>query len=294
MLVGTSILTNNSRERAEALFGDLDSASTTTWQVHTPTPTVTPESKTVRQHLQILLLQSGTKMSLPVLLALSLLCGIAGAYLASFFLAAYFLPLIALLAALIPYSYLSRLADKRADEFLSDYPVILLAAASSMKAGHTVYLAFQRAVVLLPKSSLVRQEIEILLHKINAGVSRELAVSEFAASIRLPELALFRSAFLLVSEHGGRFVPTLQRLATVSRDRATLISGAKVSTASMRMTANFLLAIAPFLLVTISFRSPDFWQQLFHHPTANLLASTGATIILVNYLILRRLSAFKP
>ncbi|MCC6932469.1 MAG: hypothetical protein IT292_04350 [Deltaproteobacteria bacterium] len=281
------------RARTEALMGE-NATSSVSWHTEVPNEVIISSNQSQEKFIRSLILQSGLNLPALAVISTALLLGFSGAYLAHFALSIYFLPIVFGLCGMIPFAYLNKLAEKRADEFLADYPSVLLATASSMKAGHTVHLAFERAVMLLPPASLARKEIEILLHKITVGVAKEIAISEFARSIRLPELDLFRSAFLLVSEHGGRFVPTLQRLSMVSRDRSILIGSAKVSTSSMRMTANFLLAVTPLLILMVSLRSADYWELILHHPTANLLASLGATIIIANYVLLRKLSAFKP
>ena len=94
-------------------------------------------------------------------------------------------------------------------------------------------------------------------------------------------------------EHGGKFSPTLQRLATVCRDRSSLISSAKVSTASMRMTANVLLLVSPLVLGIVAVRTENFWDIFFNNSTANSIATLGILIIATSYAILINMSSFK-
>ncbi|MBL7662755.1 type II secretion system F family protein [bacterium] len=206
----------------------------------------------------------------------------------------YVIPLIAYGAYTLPFSYLRNRAQKRAAQFNEDYPTVLMAMASSLKVGMNPYMALERAVKLLQKTSPIRVEVERLLLELRKGTSREEAVRYFAADIALPDLDLFRAAFLLVLENGGRFAPTLQRLAQVSRDRETLTSSALVSTTTMRMTANILLLVTPFVVGMIAVRTKDFWEIILHHPVANGMATAGVLIIIVGYAALRRMSDFRP
>lgn len=210
------------------------------------------------------------------------------------FLSPWFTPFAFLLGLAIPFSIAEARIRRRAAEFGQDYPTMLLATASSVKVGMTPYQALERSTRLLAKNSLVRLEVESLLRNLRSGMSRELAVRGFGRDIRQPDLELFRSAFLLVLENGGRFAPTLGRLAAVSNNRAVLMRSAAVSTASMRMTANVLVCLAPILLLIVSSRSKNFWDTLCSHPTANLLASLGLVVIVGSYVILYRMSNFKP
>ena len=213
---------------------------------------------------------------------------------ASLILSVYLLPIIAAAAFVLPFLWLEHRVSNRAAEFSADYPSVLLATASSLKTGVTLFLALERAIRLLPSESIVRRHIEDLLDKLRRGVAKEQAIAEFGSDIRQPDLQLFRSAFVIAAENGGRFAPTLERLATVCRDRSSLISGARVSTANMRMTANILMVITPIVILMVSLRTPNYWDILVEHPTANLLASIGIVIIVGCYGLLQKLSRFKP
>ncbi len=194
----------------------------------------------------------------------------------------------------LPYLYLLRRAELRADEFGEDFPNLLLATASSMKAGMTVYAALERAVRLLPAGRIVRTEVEKLMRNITRGQTRESAIAQFADSIARPDVALFRSAFLLVLQSGGRFAPTLERLALASRDRSTLIRTANVRCSSMRMTANILLALTPVIIFMVAVRTENYFEILQNNQIANLLGTCGISLIIGSYLLLRRMSAFRP
>jgi len=201
---------------------------------------------------------------------------------------------LASIAFYIPIYLAENAAKSRADKFSNEYPTILLATASNMKAGLTVYAALERSIWLLPEESEVKTEVKKFLDNISKGVPKDIAVKNFAKTVSLPELELFRRAFVLVLSHGGKFSRTLERLAEVCRDRETLIKSSKVSTASMRMTANILLGATPLLVGALSLRSKDYWQTLFNNSTASTLGFLGLGIIVTAYIILCRMSNFKP
>jgi Flp pilus assembly protein TadB len=213
---------------------------------------------------------------------------------ASKIISPFLLPVIFLSLVGLLFSWLDQRSIKRAMEFAQDYPTVLLAMSSSLKIGLTPYNALERAIKFLPANSLPRVETETFLEKIRRGISRDVALKEFGATIRLPELELFRSAFSLVLENGGRFSPTLERLANITKDRVTLIGSARVSTASMRMTGNVSLVFAPIIVLLTSGRNKDYWELMLSHPVANLVASVGLLFIFGGYGVLRKMSLFKP
>lgn len=253
-----------------------------------------PGNTVAKNRLETFLRQGSVRLSPVSFVALDAISGTACAFFAVKLLSAWFLPIFFLFGLILPVQWVEGRVRKRAVEFAEDYPTMLLAAASSIKVGLTPYQALERATKLLSATSLVRLEVRALTEKLQRGVPREEAVREFAASIRQPDLELFRSAFLLVLENGGRFSPTLLRLAAVSNNRAQLIRSAAVSTASMRMTANILLVVAPILVLLLAARTENYWDTFFNHPVANVLASTGIVVIAGCYALLRSMSNFKP
>ena len=282
------IISADANKRTKALFNAEGSA--TPKEIETNFEAFSTANKGLKK----LIAEAGLKIPPYLVVSCSLAFGIMALFGTLPVLSIYFIPLAVLAAAWIPISYLNSLAEKRAASFLADYSPVLLASASSMKAGLTAYMALERAAKLLGPTSLVRQEVEALLANISNGIPKEEAISKLGANIRLPELELFRAAMQLVTSHGGKFVPTLHRLAMVSRERAALIGAAQVSTASMRMTANVLLLISPVLLLMVSFRTKDFWSVMLHHPVSSVCASLGATVIMGCYFALRKMSNFKP
>lgn len=182
----------------------------------------------------------------------------------------------------------------RCARFAADFPPFLLATAAGLKVGLTAHLALGRAGRLLPEDAPVRVAVQTLLTQLSNGSDREEAIAQFGDSFTLPELELFRSALALVTEHGGAFSPTLQRLASVVRDRDTLTKQARVSTALMRLTANSLIVITPALLTLVTLRTNNYWSLIFDNPVTRTVWISGAVAVLSGYLLLHRLSNFHP
>jgi len=237
---------------------------------------------------------SGTNTSPRVLLVISFLFAIVISTVASLVTPVWLAFVVGISAFLYPFSYLDRKAEKRALEFAGDFPSILLATASSLSAGHTALVAIERSVQLIPEKNRVRTDIAKLLDELRRGTSKETALRNFATDIRLEELALFRSAFLLSMESGGRLSPTLERLAQVLKDRSILISSARTATQVMRMTSTVLLLFAPLIVGMVAVRTPNFLELLTHHPVASQVASLGFALIALNCWALRQMSDFRP
>ena len=247
-----------------------------------------------RVGLGLLLFQANLPLPLWSFVLISFATALFVAYFVSFVLSPYCVVVYSLMGGSVPYLWVLRRATDRAMAFAVDYPSVLLAAASSIKAGMTPLRALERAIELLPKTSPCRREFAKLTYDLGNGVPRSEAIAMCGRGVRLPELELFRSGFLLVLENGGRFAPTLERLARVTRDRMTLVSSAKSTTASMRITGNVVLAVVPVVMLLMGVRTDDYWTLLLENPISNTVASVGIVVITCGYVTLRKMSAFRP
>lgn len=257
---------------------------------------IQPETKrsSIKSGLSLFLAQGNVKIHWTVFLSISVVFCIIVGGVAVQFLSLYCSPLFFGIGCLIPYMWVSNKINKRALLFAEDFPSVLLATSASIRAGMTPLSALERAVELLPQSSLCKQETLKLMKSLEEAESKESALTHYAETIKLPEVELFRKAFLLVLENGGRFSPTLHRLARVTRDRTTLVSAAQVSTASMRMTGTVLLCVVPIILGILSGSHKDYFQIMLTNQMANNIATGGIVVITLGQIILRRMSAFKP
>lgn len=202
---------------------------------------------------------------------------------------------LALVAAIpIPALLRRRRMQRDEDRFSADFPTALFATASALRAGLSLHDSLYRAVALLPADSGVRLEIEQLLARLRTAMPRDAAISAFGARAGICEAEPFKIAVAIALEHGGRFGDTLQRLACVSSDRRALVEAAKVSTASMRMTAHVLLSLTPVLLALQYARSSSGLNAVLDNPVSLAMAVTGSVMIAGGYLGLCHLGNFRP
>ncbi len=178
--------------------------------------------------------------------------------------------------------------------FAAEFAPLLLATASLLRAGLSPHDALRRTAEGLPRRSTLRNEVNYLLRQCESGTSVEHAISQFARSVPLPELDMFRSAFLLATIHGGPFSATLARLARVISDRLLLIRSATSATAQMRLTGNLLLGLTPLFAALAFLQRGDTLAFLRAHPVAHSVASMGALLIFGSYLLLLHMSDFEP
>ena len=179
-------------------------------------------------------------------------------------------------------------------KFLADYPTVLMAMTAEIKSGLSPLSALERAVRVLEPKNVLRKEALLMTAAIRRGVSQEIAVEKFAEKFDLPELDLFRSAFLLALAKGEKFFPPLERLAVMSRERCGVIQFAGVSTRTIKRAANLILVII-FAVVGLTLLGYQQYLQLVRELSlAAVLINAGIALLAFSYLMLLKLGDFKP
>ena len=178
-------------------------------------------------------------------------------------------------------------------QYAVDLPTVFLSMASNMKIGLPAYSALEKSTKLFGPENVIRVDSERFLAAVQAGIPAHEAIKDFGEEVGLEDIELFKKAFILVLEHGGRFAPTLERLARLGRERALLSQSLQARTSGMRMTANVLLLTAPGILLMLSARIDDYWEVLLGHPVASVLASLGVACILMGYFLLKRMGTLR-
>ncbi|MCB0337670.1 MAG: type II secretion system F family protein, partial [Bdellovibrionales bacterium] len=174
---------------------------------------------------------------------------------------------------------LQRLSEARAKAFEKDYTAMLLSLASAVRTGMDPMVALLHGRKLFPRESLVAQELERLKQLVEQGLREELAVSEFARSIRHPDLALFKTAFILARKEGSSLGVCLQRLARVTRQRQSFRRKVKSAVAMQRLSALGIGACAVAIGIMQFTANPDAMMKTLQHPLGFKVLCGGMFLI---------------
>ncbi|MBX7136490.1 MAG: type II secretion system F family protein [Oligoflexia bacterium] len=124
-----------------------------------------------------------------------------------------------------------------AEAFERDYPAFLLSTAAAVRAGHDPLQAMLHSERLFAGESEIRHELSRFRDLLSAGNTEEQAISQFAATVRHPDLPLFRAAFVYSRRHGSSFAGVLQRLTRVTRNRQSFRRKISAAVALQKVSA---------------------------------------------------------
>jgi tight adherence protein B len=238
--------------------------------------------------VDLLIEQSGSRMTVGAFLLASGLCGVAVAYVA---LRVSGMPLVALAAGppttMIPTLVLRIKRTRRVLQFEEQFPEALALIARALRAGHTFTTGLAMVAEEMPAP--IGPEFRLLYDQQNFGMPIENALKDFARRIPLLDARFFVTAVLVQREAGGNLAEVLDNIASVIRDRFRVKRQIRVISAHARLTGWVLVAVPPSLAFVLFLINPEHWRTLSGSDLGVRLIVLAIALQVIGTLIIRRM-----
>jgi tight adherence protein B len=182
----------------------------------------------------------------------------------------------ALVAAAVPYLYVSLKRTRRLAKLTSQLPDTFDLMARVIRAGQTMSQALH--AVADEFDVPISTEFAYCYEQQNLGLSPEVAIRDLARRTGLLEVKIFVLALLVQQQTGGNLAELLDKLSTVIRERFRLQGKIRTLTAEGRMQAAVLLSMPPALFLMILLFNRSYGQILLDNPM--LLVGTAVAEVL--------------
>lgn len=231
---------------------------------------------------------AGLDIQVDVFLLISAVCALP-----FFLIAAFTTPycaLLGILAATIPFTVVKFLIMKRTNLFNRQFPEALDLLSSSLRAGHSLYSAFDVIVKEMP--SPINQVFKNTVDEIAFGIDTKDAIMSLTKTMPFSmDLKFFTTAVLLQREVGGNLARILDGLSVTIRERFKMLGQLKAQTAQSKFSGIILTLVPPLIAVILFFISPGYMDPLLHTTQGNIaLSSAIGMVILGIYCIIKILS----
>ncbi len=242
--------------------------------------------------IRLLAAQAESSWSVPVVLAVSGVCGLAGFAISYYCLPELIASVLAGMACLfLPLVYLKVLRARRLKRFNQALPDALDLITRALRAGHSISAAIE--IVGLEAAEPVRTEFREVYRRQNFGLPHREALLELASRVPSQDLQFVVTAMLVQKETGGNLVDTLDRTAAVVRDRIRIQGEVRTYTAQGRMTGYILGALPLIMFVLINMANHGYARVLIEDPTGRKLIYAGATGMVLGALMIRKIVNIK-
>jgi tight adherence protein B len=196
-------------------------------------------------------------------------------------------PLIALVAAALPFIHLRRKRAARLKRFEELFPDSLEFVARSMRAGHafSVSLEMIHREFQEPLSSEFRRTFE----EHNLGLPLDVALQKLGKRVPSLDVHFFVSAVMLQKRTGGNLAEILDKLAVVIRERFKLRGKIRAISAHGKMTGTALTCIPLGVAVMMFITNPDYIKFFFVDEVGNYMMGAAVVLQLIGYGAIRKI-----
>jgi len=241
------------------------------------------------EKMQHRLTESGLKWSVGRLTAQMLLAAAVAITVLSRtgWLSAWAAVLIGCSVGLLPYAYVLRVRKRRLQKFESEFPDTLDSLARALHAGHPLSAGLQMLVSEAPEP--LATEMRITADERKLGGSWDVALSNLATRVPLPEVSVFVAAVALQNRTGGRLGEVLGRLAESMRETNALKSEVRSVAAHGRLSGNILTALPAFIAVMMSVVNPSYLETLWSNPLGKDLIAAALISLVAAHFVIRKM-----
>lgn len=236
--------------------------------------------------------QTGMKFSL-----VRTLTQIAAVFLASFFIADYFIfsKLLAMVVAGfvtvgLTFLFVYRARRRRITKFVQQLPESLDVIVRSLSAGHPLPAAVSLVAREMPDP--IGTEFGIMSDEMTYGTDIDVATRNMEMRVGAEELSLLGISLSVQRGSGGNLSEILTNLADMIRRRTMMRAKIRAISAEGRMTSWFMLSFPFFLYSFIYVIRPDYFEPLWESGYGNVFLWSSGTLMVIGMLILRKLVNF--
>jgi len=195
------------------------------------------------------------------------------------------------LGFIIPYLYISRCARTRRTHFIEMLPDALDFIARSLRAGNPFTATLKMVADEVPDP--VGTEFGIIFDEINYGLEIKDAMLNFEERINCEEVQYFVAAVNIQKVTGGNLADVLNKISEVMRSRVNAYREVAIQASEMRLSANVLIGLPFFVAGAISILNPSYFKPLFESPVGQIIIFIQLFLMLIGYLVVKRMIHFR-
>jgi tight adherence protein B len=238
--------------------------------------------------LDRLITESGLKLTVGGFVLMVAVAGLGAGMLAWLATRLWFISvLVGLIAAVLPYLYVSYVRAARLRTFEEQFPEAIDLISRALRAGHAFTTGLGMVADEIPKP--VGEEFRRLYDEQNFGMSLPDAMKAMAKRVPVLDARFFVTAVLTQRESGGNLSEVLDNLASVMRERFKLKRQIRVISAHGRISAWILSCLPPALALVLFLLSPNFMRILWEDPLGLRLVVLAIVLQVTGTIIISRL-----
>ena len=190
------------------------------------------------------------------------------------------------------FGYLEERAQKRKGKIIPQLAPFIDAIASALSSGLNIEAAIVTSAESVPPG-LLRTELEKVISAINRGFSVREAMGVLRERIVGREITSLAVALTLFASMGGSVLEPFRRLARKLREQQTVADRAVRDLVMVKQAFYvlfFLSVSAPGILMLVR---PGYMNQAFSDPLGRIVLQMGAVMIILAYMVFKKITNLK-
>lgn len=187
----------------------------------------------------------------------------------------------------LPILYVRRRQQERMRRFTELLPDTMEYISRSMRAGIPFSASLKGASQEMPEP--IASELAVTFDELNFGLDLEQALHNLGERTGSSELRYFIAAVLIQRTTGGNLAEVLSRIATIMRQRFSMVREVHVLSAEMHYSANVLICLPFFMALIINIINPEYLAELTHNSFGIVLIFVQITLMLVGWFVIKQM-----
>ena len=180
------------------------------------------------------------------------------------------------------------LVKKRKDELRIQFKDAIQALSSCLSAGYSIENGFLEALRetdrLYGKTSMISEEIRLLLQKIHLNRTIGEALNDFAERSGVDDIKSFADVFLAARESGGELMKIIAKTTDIIGEKIQVRNDILIATASRRLEQKVMSAVPIFITCYMEVTSPGFFDVLYTTVMGRILMTGCLAVYVISFI----------
>lgn len=179
------------------------------------------------------------------------------------------------------------LVKKRKDELRIQFKDAIQSLSSCLSAGYSIENGFLEALRetdrLYGKTSMISEEIRLLLQKIHLNRTVGEALNDFAERSGVDDIKSFADVFLAARESGGELMKIIAKTTDIIGEKIQVRNDILIATASRRLEQKVMSAVPIFIVCYMEVTSPGFFDVLYTTVMGRILMTGCLAVYVISF-----------
>ncbi len=198
---------------------------------------------------------------------------------------------VAVLLFPIPRLILRHLRKRRLQRFNAQLEDVLGEISSALKAGFSINQALEE--IAGQNRPPISVEFRLLTQEIQLGVPLEQAMENMNRRLNSEDFELVATAIITARQTGGELTGTLERLASLIRERMRINNKLRAMTAMGRLQAILISLMPAVLLIGMYFLNPALVVGMFESPLGIVAVVVAVLLQIAGFFVIKKITTIE-